>query len=126
MGTISIGKVINSILSQIEPIKNKVFPIVSPSETTFPFLVYRRKGFEELSTKDKLYAESTLVELIIITDKYEESIELAELVRSTLENEKGIINNINVDKIEVIDAFEDFTENAYLQNLTIKIKIGRA
>ena len=129
MSNISIGKVIYNILSNDKDLKiklkDKIFPLVSEAETTFPFLIYRRKSILQHNTKDKLYSESADVEIIIASEKYNESVVLAEMVKEVLEKYKGINNSIDVDKIEVIDAYEEFANDAYLQNLVIKINTNK-
>ena len=51
-------------------------------------------------------------------DKYNESIEIADLVRSALT--KGKYDGIK--DIQITDADEDYLEDTFIQNLTFKIK----
>ena len=129
MSTLQIGKAIYKILSDDDVLKNKVnnkiYPLIANENTTFPFIVYRRSGISESETKDKLYAEYVDVELNIVTDRYEESIEIAEMGKSILEKTRGTVEEIDIRKISVTDAEEDYSNDAFIQKLTLKINTNK-
>lgn len=124
--SLQIGKVIYEILSNDDDIKqrvnNKIFPLVAENNTTFPFIVYKRTGIETADSKDRfIYKEASTIDVLIASDKYNDSIEVADLVKKALQGKKGEYSGINVQDINMIDATEDFTEDTFIQNITFKI-----
>ena len=62
--TLQIGLAIKAILSDSQALanvigENKVFPVVAPEGTTFPFVLYGQTGIRETGTKDGLHDETT-------------------------------------------------------------------
>lgn len=126
---LQIGKAIYTILSEneelTEKIANKVFPLVADNGTTFPFIVYKRLSVMPATSKDKyIYQEVAQFEVVVATDNYNDSIDIGELVCKTLQGKKGVFNGINIQNIEVDDSNEDFIEDTFIQNITIKIYIN--
>lgn len=121
--SLQIGKAIYNILSNDKNITNrvgkKIYPLIADVDTTFPFIIYKRTGIIPADSKDRfIYSEEVYVEVVIASDKYNESIEIADLVRSTLTT--GKYNEIK--DIQITDADEDYIEDTFIQNLTFKIK----
>ena len=125
MSCISIGKAIKSLLVaglSKTSIKNKIYPLIADETTTFPFIVYRRSSITTVSDKD--YSnDSACIQIMIAANNYAESVELAEQVRTSLVHKKGIIQNISVEDISLVDGSEEFIDNTFVQNLIFKITI---
>lgn len=124
--SLQVGKVIFDILSNdqdlTQRVDSKIFPLVAENNTTFPFIVYKRTGIEPQTSKDKLiHKEETNVEVNIMSDTYNDSIEVADLVKTALTGKKGIFSGIAVQDIIFTDASEDFQDDTFIQNLTFKI-----
>lgn len=125
MTSISIGKAIKSLLvsglSQTN-IKNKIYPLIADESTTFPFIVYRRNSIAPESDKD--YSnDSATIQIMIAADNYAESVELAELVRTSLVHKQGTFQTIQIEDITLEDGTEEFIDNTFVQNLIFKITI---
>lgn len=124
MTTLQIGKVIKNLLLSNERLKSyigdKVYPLIADTSTTYPFIIYRRSAIVNSSTKDDT-DESVNVEIYIVCDKYDQSISIAELVRSTLEHRKGNFEDLYIDDIIITDASESYEGDAFVQYLTITI-----
>lgn len=122
-----IGKAIYSILSNNEELTarvgSKIFPLISELNTTFPFIVYKRGAIETQYTKDLKCAESVLVDFVVASDNYEESIEVAQLLRDCLEHTRGQYSNIRIKSIRLDSSDEEFNEDTYLQYLTFKFSL---
>lgn len=121
--SLQIGKVIYHILSNdtgiVDKVENKIYPLVADVDTTFPFIVYRRTKVVPADSKDRfVYSEDIYVEVIVASDKYNEGVEIADLVRDSLQ--KGKYNDIK--DIQLSDADEEYKEDTFIQNLTFKIK----
>lgn len=124
--SLQIGKAIYELLSGntdiAAKISNKIFPLIATNNTSFPFIIYKRTNIIPAYTKDRFSANDTLMmDVVIASDKYNEAIELADLVRKTLEGKRGTFANIQVDDIRLVSADEDYNEDTYIQQLTFKI-----
>lgn len=121
--SLQIGKAIYHILSNdtdvVDRVQNKIYPLIADVDTTFPFIVYKRTGIAPADSKDRfVFDEDVFVDIVVASDKYNESIEIADLVRTALL--EGSYEGIN--DIELIDADEDYFEDTFIQNLTFKIQ----
>ena len=126
MTTLQIGKIIKTLLLSNEQLKSyiedKVYPLIADTSTTYPFIIYRRSAIVNSSTKDDA-DESVNVEIYIVSDTYEKSISIAELVRSTLEHRKGNFeDDFYIDDIIITDASESYEGDAFVQAITITIQ----
>lgn len=126
--SLNIGKVIKEILYRDEAlnnlVKNQVFPLIAEENTTFPFIVYRRNSIRKASTKDYVNDEIASVDVVIATDKYAQSVEIAERVRFILEHGGYEGENFSVDNITLSNASEQYMQNTYIQTLTFDIEIN--
>jgi hypothetical protein len=120
-----INKCIYSILSTDNNLKskveNKIYPLIANENTTFPFIVFKRSSFSTEYTKDGVLEDSTQVDIIVASDNYSDSIEIADIVRTSLELKKGTFNNINIKECKLSSADEDYLENTYIQTLSFTI-----
>lgn len=121
-----IGSVIaNELQSNIV-----TYPIVAPLETTYPFAVYKRLGLEFQNTKDMYnVSEIATVEVVIVAQSYAESLRYATDIKMFLERLKGTYKTlkneeIDIEDITVIDASEEWNNDAYLQKMTLQITIN--
>lgn len=122
MNGLEIGKAIYNILEKIDNVK--VYPLVADKGATFPFITYRRVNLQPATTKDRYsYQELASIEVIVATDKYTESIELANRVLGRLEGTRGKYNNITISDTKLTGASEDFIDNTFIQKLNFNIEI---
>lgn len=126
--SINIGKVVKEILYRDEALNTlvtgEVFPLVAEENTTFPFIVYRRNSIRKANTKDYLNDEIASVDIVIASDKYSQSVEIAERVRFVLERGEYEGENFSVDNITLSNASEQFMQNTYIQTLTFDMEIN--
>nr|WP_320037820.1 DUF3168 domain-containing protein [uncultured Bacteroides sp.] len=97
--SLQIGKAIYELLhsnTAVEAkVQDKVYPLVADKSTTFPFIVYKRTEIIPAYTKDRFSAnEYVTVEVIVASDNYIETVEIADLVRLALEGKQGTFANI--------------------------------
>jgi hypothetical protein len=85
INTLNIGKYVFSILNNSKDIKCKVYPLIADNDAKFPFIVYRRMNLISYTTKDGLQEDDVTVEIIVVSDKYSDSIEIATTIRTLLE-----------------------------------------
>lgn len=127
MSTISFAKTINKLLS-VDIIKsvvnNKVYPLIASLNTTFPYIVFQRTS-TPFNTKDNVYQDNVNIEIIAVSDNYDKSVELAELIRNELEGKRNItIEEFRIASIKLIDTSESYSNDAYLQSLTFNFRIN--
>ena len=113
--SLQIGKAIYQILSNdtdvVDRVQNKIYPLIADVDTTFPFIIYKRTGITPADSKDRfIYSEDVYVDVVIASDKYNESIEIADLVRTALL--KGGYDGIK--DIDLTDADEDYIEDTFI------------
>lgn len=127
MSTISFAKAIKTLLSTDnikEVVNNKVYPLIAPLNTTFPYFVFQRTS-TPYSSKDNIYQDSLNLEIICVSDNYDKSVELAELIRNELEGKRNLnIEKFKIAKIKLIDSSESYSNDSYLQSLTFNFVIN--
>lgn len=81
---IKIGETIYNILSNDIEITTKVgsniYPLVADVGTTFPFIVYKKNSYVPEYTKDGISKKRSTVEIIVASNDYTESVDLADKV----------------------------------------------
>lgn len=120
--SLKTGKFIAEKLKDIVPL----FPVIADHGTKYPFAVFRRTGLTTYTTKNiSNYTEHVLMLISIASTNYDESIELADKVKTALEHLKGVVDGIYVEGIDTIDANEDWQNDAFIQNLTFRIRVTK-
>jgi len=121
---IEIGKVIYNILSSATGVTSSVgtrmFPLVAPSDTVFPLIVYDRRSNPN-DTKDDSLLYQTSVEITILDADYADGIEIALEVQQALEYYSGTNSGITVRKIKLIGVDEQYSDDAYVQKLSFMV-----
>ena len=125
MRSLEVGKEIYSILSKnkslTDKVGNKIYPIIVEKDTNYPFIVYKRSNVIPDYTKDYHFKDYVIVDIICVSNHYVESVEIATLVRESLEDKKyGDIVSIKLE-----GADEDFIDDAYIQTLTFNLTINK-
>lgn len=120
--SLSISKHIYAKLSESEALKplvgDKIFAISTKEATTFPFVVYKRNSLTPAYTKDRYdTGDNATVEVVVVSDNYFESVEIAEVIRLTLENKRGKYDSFNVTGARLDSADEDFIDDTFIQRL---------
>lgn len=112
---LSIGKVMKRVLKDVLP--NKVFPLIAPANTPYPFIIYRRSSISINHNKDRDCANTVRAEVVIASTNYEESIAIAENVRGKLEHGHGKIGDLKIHNVLLVTADESFLSDAYIQKI---------
>lgn len=121
MDSLKVGIAINRMLLDnpliVDKVQNKVFPIVSESDIDFPFIVYRRSSLFPKYVKFGNVEDEITIEIIALSSNYADSVEIAQLIRDTLEYKE-----IESFTVTLSDACESYGEgDAYAQTLTFKL-----
>lgn len=119
MKNFEIGKDIVTLLSASTDVTSalgqKIFPLIAPAKTTFPFLVYRRSYYTPENTKD-WENEKVGIEMVIASLKYEEGVKIADAVADALLHQQ----TTNIEDIVVTSISEDFLDDTFVQRITIE------
>lgn len=120
MKNFRIGKEINRLLteSNVLGVSDKIFPLVANPNTTFPFLVYRRIGYQPRSNKDYL-GEMISIEINIASEKYEESVDIANSVADILQGKETDL----IEDIQLTNVSEMYLQDTFIQNLQFIIEL---
>ena len=125
MQSLKVGKEIYSHLKEnkslTDIVGNKIYPIIVEKDTNYPFIVYKRSNVIPEYTKDYHFKDFVIVDIICVSNHYVESVEIATLVRESLEDKR--IGDINSIRLESAD--EDFIDDAYIQTLTFNLTINK-
>ena len=125
--SLQVGKAIYTLLSSnqqlVSMVDGNIFPLIAEINTTFPFIVYKREAITPQYTKDYWTSDEVMINIMVASDDYVESIEIADLVRQSLDQKKGEYSGIKIRDLRLTQADEDFIDDTYIQYLTFKIKI---
>ncbi len=129
MTGIQIGKAIYQILSSnsglTASVGTNIFPLIATQDVTFPFVVYKRTSFIPSYTKDKYsVTDSVNVQIVIASEKYSQSCEIADLINAQIVGITGNIAGLFIDNIQLTDADEDYQQDTYIQTLTYQINLN--
>ena len=116
--TLRIGDAIYTILKEFK----NVYPVKADEGTTFPFIIYRRVSGDNKSSKDGIYSSIANIEVNLVAQSYEESIELAEKVLQKLEAARGPIAGLDIWSIRMIDSNESWIENSFIQYMKFSVE----
>ena len=104
-------------------VTDKIYAISTKTETSFPFVIYKRSSLVPEYTKDRYGTGDTVsVEVVVASDNYLNSITIAEEVRKALENKRGSYDSFDVIDAKLMSADEDFIEDTYIQCLVFSFK----
>ena len=122
--SILIGKTIFKLLSASAEIKkyvdNKIYPLIADDGVTYPFIIYYRTSIRNIVCKDGYYEDEVGFSILVVSNSYIESLEIANIVRSIFEKNK-LTDTIYNCKVEDID--EDYNNNAYIQEIDFTCKV---
>lgn len=125
--SLSIGAHVYKQLSDSEEliklVADKIYAISTKTETSFPFVIYRRNSLVPEYTKDRYGTGDTVsVEIVVASDNYLNSVTIAEEVRKALENKRGKYEGFNVIDAKLMSADEEFIEDTFIQRLVFSFK----
>ena len=111
--SLDIAEYIHATLSRDKKLTSMVgdrmFPIAAREETVYPFLIYTRRSVEASgATKDGSGYDDVDVVVTVLSDNYQESIEIAERVRHALDGTEGGYGGSIVDECWMTEAVEDY------------------
>lgn len=127
--SILAGKYLRKILIENEGLMelisaNKIFPLLANADTTFPFIVYSRNNITPVYTKDILTDNNAVFTVIVVSDKYTESLDIANAVRHSLEGYRYKDEIINIYPIKLDSISEETMDDAYIQRMMFSFSVN--
>lgn len=128
--SLKIGKLINSILRSSAELtsmtgENKVFPIVAPNETEFPFVVYQRTNVTgNRLTKDGIGEDNVMFTIYVLSNSYFESVDIADEVRNTIEKRYMANDEIYMAETYMTGTTESYESATYIQQMQFTARVG--
>lgn len=123
--SLSIAIHINKQLAASAELKEKVgdrfYPVSVKSDVQAPFIVYERDSVQPNGTKDGTDGDTVAVNVYVFAETYMESVEIAELVRDTLDGSSGSYTTFEVDECDFTDAAETYEDGIYAQQLVFNL-----
>lgn len=122
-----IGKKIKTILSSNSELNSKVngqiYPLLANQSTKYPFIVYSRDSVTADYCKDGNFQDNVGVTIITVSDNYEESVDIANLVRESFELLTFKDDDIYIAESYLVSVTESTQEDAYIQRLNFNLNI---
>lgn len=120
---LSAGTAVYEVLSERLADKvTKVFPVVT-DEAVLPYVCYHREALETAVAKHAQSADTATIVVDCYAATYNGSVALAEAVREALDNVSITTSaGLTVRSSFLVDAAESWTDDAYLQSLTFKLR----
>ena len=120
---LSAGTAVYEVLSERLADKvTKVFPVVT-DEAVLPYVCYHREALETAVAKNAKSADTAKIVVDCYAATYNGSVALAEAVREALDNVSITTSaGLNVRSSYLVDATESWTDDAYLQSLSFKLR----
>lgn len=109
-----------------EYINNRVFPMIADFGTQFPYVAYSRTYITPIYTKD-FYTEDTVgIEIIVASNDYIESLEIANIVRGIFECKTLKTNELTISQISLTSVTEAYDDqaNAFVQRIAFDFKVN--
>lgn len=120
---LSAGTAVYEVLSERLANKvTKVFPVVT-DEAVLPYVCYHREALETAVAKHAQSADTATIVVDCYAATYNGSVALAEAVREALDNVSITTSaGLTVRSSFLVDAAESWTDDAYLQSLSFKLR----
>lgn len=120
---LSAGTAVYEVLSERLADKvTKVFPVVT-DEAVLPYVCYHREAIETAVAKHAQSADTATIVVDCYAATYNGSVALAEAVREALDNVSITTSaGLTVRSSYLVDAAESWTDDAYLQSLSFKLR----
>ena len=126
--SILVSKYIRRFLVENEEVQglidvNKIFPLIANADTTFPFIVFQRSNLMPIYTKDILTENQITMVIIVVSNDYIQSLDLANAVRHALEGNIYRDNDIVISAMKMESITEETLEDDYIQRMVFTFNV---
>ena len=120
--SLRIGKIVYSKIGSL--VNNRCYPLIAENGTTYPFIIYQRDSLDSTFCKDGVYEDEVNVSVRVVTDSYNAGIDLAQSVREAMTFNNYTIEDGGTYTSLMVQADEEFSNDAYIQTLIFRITIN--
>lgn len=120
--SLRIGKIVYSKIGSL--VNNRCYPLIAENGTTYPFIIYQRDSLDSTFCKDGVYEDEVNVSVRVVTDSYNAGIDLAQSVREAMTFNNYTIEEGGTYTSLMVQADEEFSNDAYIQTLIFRITIN--
>lgn len=124
--SLSAGNIVRKLLLEskaVTAITRKVFPIAT-DKAALPYVLYRRSALMHDPTKAGAPGADTVeVEVVAYAATYEQSVKLAEAVRTALDYARGSDGSLSLRSCTLADSAEGWEDDAFAQQLVFHLRI---
>jgi len=128
INTILIGELIYDTLDNSSELSSyvgeRIWPLVAPytkpEDVIYPFIVFSKTNISSYTLdKDGWYNDTVDFQIVVESEKYLESIEIANLIRQLFEDQRVIDEGLNIilDEVKMTNISENFTDDTFIQTL---------
>lgn len=121
--SLSAGLIVMDLLqkSPVKEMVTKIFPLVT-DKAELPYICYRKAGGEYTQLK-KGVRDTVYIEVWCFARDYEESVNLAEEIRTALEHRQTTFEKLQLTGCRLTGCEELWEDDAYIQKMTYYLKI---
>lgn len=112
------------IYSALSTLTTNVFPVVAEQGTNGAYIVYRRVGLNDNTTKDGWSDDVITYEITAYSPTYKEGLNLINNVRNSLTTDKTA-QSYKITDFAVIGSTEDYASDYYIQTITYQITVTK-
>jgi hypothetical protein len=120
----SITTDIRNLLLQNEELASlvgtNIFPVIAPEETAGDFIIYYRDQYSKEYAGDIITLEACKIFFAIVSEDYDRSIQITELVNKIIEGTHYNTDNY-MYKCLLKDSTEDYQDKKYIQILLFEV-----
>ncbi len=124
--SLSAGAIFRAVLlddAEVAARTNKVFPVATDS-AELPYILYRRTSLSPNPQKSgQPGADEIQIEVICFTERYSEGVELAEAVRTALDQVSAVHEGMRLRSCYLLDSEEAYQDDAFVQQLVFSAKM---
>lgn len=118
-----IYKVLSSDEGIIKAVGNKIFPIATKTEVTFPFIVYEKENYSPLYDKSGMTCVNIDESIYVLAETYSEAEHIAEMVVQALDRKRFSYEGYEVINAIVNDIPEDYINQTFVQQVRMRFTI---
>lgn len=107
----------------VQAVGENIFPCVANDDTKGDFIVVRRTQYERGRTKQGIFENAVLVEVAIISEHYDRTVELSRLVDEALEHDDAYPSYGSGLHLKLVGGEEGYDDHKYIQILEYELQI---
>lgn len=105
-------------------IEDRIYPIVIPIGSTYPFIVYEDRGQGQDETKDGPVSDNVSCTVTVVAKTYNEAVTLGQAARKAIEGKMACYDEFDVDECVLTTWAKEYDDQlpAFTVSLNFEIK----